>query len=86
MTSGEFSGYRDGTATAWQGRDGRYHATAGENSRVAKLTEADVLSILARPDVSRRALAEEFGVGRDQITRIRRGEAWSHLPRPETTS
>lgn len=86
MTSGVNGGYRDGTATAWQGRDGRYHATAGENSRVAKLTEADVRSILARPHVARRVLAEEFEVGKDAISRIRTGKSWTHLPRPETAS
>ena len=55
----------------------------GESHGRARLTDAKVAQILALPsDRTDRSIAEEFGVGKGAIGRIRRGETWTHVQRP----
>jgi len=51
----------------------------GEESPVSKLTESQAYSILEDTDTSNTVLAEQFGVGQNQIGRIRARKAWKHL-------
>lgn len=52
--------------------------SAGERSRNAKLTEAQVLAILAddRPNTH---VAADYGVSDVIVSKVRRGKAWAHL-------
>jgi len=50
----------------------------GEKHYKAKLTESNVLEILASKDIAPR-LAEKFGVHRNMIYEIRKGNNWKHL-------
>ncbi|MGA0604930.1 HNH endonuclease signature motif containing protein [Phenylobacterium sp. VNQ135] len=56
-------------------------APRGEQASGAKLTEAQVLEIIAKRQagVGTKALMAEYGVGRYAIQAINRGETWSHL-------
>ena len=53
----------------------------GEDAPLAKLTNAQVLTICERLDGGERsiALAREYGVHTTTIGKIKRGEYWSHL-------
>ena len=51
----------------------------GEAHPNARLTEADVLAIRARPAERVAILAAEYGVSRDLIYRIRKWQAWQHV-------
>jgi hypothetical protein len=51
----------------------------GSGKRSAKLTEADVLNIIASPDVPALDLAQRYGVSRSRISLIRSGKSWAHL-------
>jgi hypothetical protein len=54
----------------------------GESSPAAKLSESDVARIrhlFATESRTRTSLGEEFGVSRQQITRILLGQSWRHL-------
>lgn len=52
----------------------------GERHRKAKLTEADVLEIRSiRDRLSRREIAEKFGIGIAQVRRIITAESWGWL-------
>lgn len=82
-------GYQSETIKYWQGRDGTYHDMKGENARSAKLTEAQVRSILLAPSegsarVSNRALARQYGVSEHAIIRIRKRITWTHIEVPVT--
>lgn len=50
--------------------------TQQRNSRVAKLTEAQVEEIRGRPDLLLRELSEMYGVSTSQVSKIRRGVFW----------
>lgn len=76
-------------------RDRKRHGTVtshpGELSPQAKLTQAQVLEILAigkRPWGTQRKLAQKYGVSPVTINVIFSGKAWKHLPRfqPPSTS
>jgi transposase-like protein len=56
----------------------------GEESKVARLTEAQVLDIIAQSaaGTTRAALARQYGVQPNHIGDIARNRAWRHLPRP----
>lgn len=59
----------------------------GEQMAQAKLTEAQVLEILATPKFhgSGRMLSDKFGVSMGLISAIRKRRAWTHLtPHPDT--
>jgi hypothetical protein len=59
----------------------RGRTTKGSKNGEAKLTEAQVVEILAALDGGALAihLAKEYGVGNSAIGRIRRREAWKHV-------
>jgi hypothetical protein len=59
-----------------KGRQGR---TLGSSHGMAKLTDADALSVLAAPGNEVRALAARLGVTREHLYRIRSGNKWPHL-------
>lgn len=69
---------------ATHGRHTQPHRTArGERAR-SKLTEKDVREI--REDVRpRKVLAAEYGVSRQMIGYIQRGDFWAHIPTPKKT-
>lgn len=87
-------GYEDYAIKYWQGRDGSFTNSRGENARTAKLTEDQVREIkrLVQPDASGRRgvsdarLAARFGVGKTAIMRIRTGMTWSHVKLDEDES
>ena len=56
----------------------------GEDVNFAKLTEEQAIEIIRRAAEGERhkALGAEFGVDKNQISRIVRGVRWAHLPRP----
>lgn len=54
----------------------------GSRHHLAKLTEADVKSILQDPR-SGPVLAAHYGVNRSVINGIRRGRYWKQVPRPD---
>ncbi len=60
---------------------GKEHRQYGASNDNAKLTEDDVRAIIAclQTGKSQIAVAEMFGVSQPQISKIARGEAWSHL-------
>lgn len=72
-------------------RRGKSHWRTGTKGRgaigalngVSKLTEADVIQILAEPKIhgSGRKLAEKYGVSMGLITSIRKGRVWAYVPR-----
>jgi hypothetical protein len=51
----------------------------GMQNRGAKLTDADVLWIRLDPR-SQYAIAREYGIGQDQVSRIKTRQRWAHLP------
>lgn len=55
----------------------------GERVNTAKLTEADVLAIMQRLRAGEHvgAIADDLGLVRQSISRIKSGQTWSHLPR-----
>jgi hypothetical protein len=56
--------------------------TSAENKRrglKAKLTVDDVLAIRARPDEKLQTLADEFGVGKEAIHKIRHRKRWKDV-------
>lgn len=55
----------------------------GSAHSLAKLTDADVLAIRNAEGVTQLALATKYGVGQQQISRIRSGKRWAHLARTE---
>lgn len=70
------------TGRGWTHIGGAREATEtrGETHHSAKLTNADVLSIRERAgSVTRRELADEYGVTTDNIHRIVNGKSWKHL-------
>lgn len=59
------------------------HKSRGKTISRAKLTELDVLVILRNVGtVSKRDLAEKYGVGYSAIHNITKGKTWKHLSRP----
>jgi NUMOD4 motif/HNH endonuclease len=50
----------------------------GEGNKKAKLTEAQVLAIRADTRVHHR-IANDYGVTRDTISRVKRNKSWAHL-------
>lgn len=58
----------------------RNRAPRGSNNRIAKLTEDQVVAILqdSRTAV---AIAADYGVSAANVGHIRRGKAWTHVPR-----
>ncbi len=63
--------------------------TRGERGAYAKLTEEQVLKILAmlKRGKSQRVIAKAFGVGQMQVSRIKRGVRWAHLnPEPSAAA
>lgn len=65
---------------------GRHRAPKGTENGHAKLTDEVVRAILTSTD-SQRAIAARFGVNQSQVSRIRRGKAWTHVspsPRPSS--
>lgn len=52
----------------------------GEKSGTAKLTSGDIIQIRKRAETEfHKVIAEDYGVSRQQIDRIVRGERWAHL-------
>jgi hypothetical protein len=51
----------------------------GENHHNAKLTENQVLEILAIKDLSHDKIGKIYGVSQIQISRIKRGIRWKYL-------
>ncbi len=69
-------GYRKGIY------DGPTHRNRGEKNGQSKLTEDDVQKIRTAAtagEKSQRQIAKEFGIRRQTISRIVRGECWSYL-------
>jgi hypothetical protein len=58
---------------------GRSPSGAYHHRPCAVLTEKDVLEIKSAKGVTQRTLAAQYGVGQDQISRIRTGKRWSYL-------
>lgn len=54
-------------------------STRGERSWFAKLTDDDVRAIRAASGVTQRELAQRYGVSQQLVSRIQRGEAWTHV-------
>lgn len=67
----------------WEGKMKRSvsDASTGEGNPKSKLTESDVRNIRDRYDggESTDSLAAEYGVSKEQIRRINRREAWTHV-------
>lgn len=59
---------------------GRHSAVSGESHYRAKLTAAQVVEIRSRQGQTHKALAKEFGVSNQQISKIRAGEFWKPVP------
>lgn len=59
-------------------RKGRGRAAKGALSGVSKLTEEQVLSIKKDGRVLRE-IAADYGIGKSQVSRIKRNETWEHL-------
>ena len=61
---------------------GRTRQTRGQDNHLAKLTEADVISIreLAKQGIVRRVIAKQFGVSTAHIHRIVWRRMWAHVP------
>src|SRR5947199_536257 len=63
-------------------RGGVFHQPSGELNTAAKLTTDQVREIRERyaaGGVSQQALADEFGVSQPHLSRIVRGEWWTHI-------
>ena len=60
-------------------KKGRQVRGAAHKRPCAKLTETDVIAIRAATGVLQRELAAQYGVGQDEISRIRSGKRWNHL-------
>ena len=61
---------------------GRHVAPKGEAHGRAKLTKADVVAIkkrLAAGHESQKAIGADYGVGQQQISRIKAGRKWRHI-------
>jgi hypothetical protein len=54
--------------------------TRGQRHPASKLTDTDVSEILSSAE-TQQVLAERFGVGQDQISRIKSGKRWAHMRR-----
>jgi hypothetical protein len=54
----------------------RGRSSRGESNPKARLTEAQVASIKARPTATVATLAREYGVGETAIRKIRNGQTW----------
>jgi len=54
-------------------------APKGETHVAAKLTEADVLAIRADTG-TQQEIAAKYGIGKSQVSRIRLGQTWKHVP------
>lgn len=54
-------------------------STAGENHRLAKLTEAQAIEILKSRHIPGREMAKRFNVSEATVSFIRSGKIWSHL-------
>lgn len=65
-------------------RAGRQARLSGESNGGAKLSVADVLKIRAARGRSQRQLAQEFGVSKQQISRILSVKNWTHLTSAKT--
>jgi hypothetical protein len=71
--------------TADMMRKGRNRSGGGKNpvygmrNPHAKLTDADVMWIRLDPR-SQNAIARDFGIGQDQVSRIKNRQRWAHLP------
>lgn len=59
---------------------GRQHRLKGIASGRAKLTEADVMTIRSSVGLTQREIGERFGITNQQVSSIRSGKRWSHLP------
>jgi hypothetical protein len=68
-----------GPAHRWYGKKMPHR---GESNGMAKLTEAQVLEIIADTKPVARVLAARYGVCPATIHLIRNGTSWSYLPRP----
>ena len=57
----------------------------GENNGKSKLTEVDVINIITLLDQSINCTkrSKQFGVAPTIIQRIKNGELWTHIPRPQ---
>lgn len=64
-------------------RGGAYRAAFGKNQGHAKLTDEKVTQIL-RDNRSQFEVGKSFGISEMIIGRIRRGELWKHVKRPES--
>lgn len=60
------------------------HAPRGEDGSGAKLTEQDALKVieLAAAGEFTKNIASKFGLRRETVQMILRGQTWKHLPRP----
>ena len=67
-------------------RDQKGRTQAGERHYKAKLTDAAIAEIRRRyaaGEASQQKLADAFGIGQQQISRIVRATNWTHLPQPQ---
>ena len=64
---------------------GRAKPVRGEDKKNAKLTESQVLEI-RNSTIAQRQLAKIYGVSPCQISKIRTGKEWKHLPYQERLS
>lgn len=58
-------------------------AQRGERIGNSKLTDAQVAEIRSIQGETQRSIAAHYGVGQSQISEIRRGKAWTHIPQPQ---
>lgn len=86
---GDKSNNRPGNLEYVTAYDNNHHAyrsglkvrPIGSDNPKAKLSECDVIEILADRESTGPELAAKYGVTRTAINMIRRGETWTHVPR-----
>ncbi len=64
---------------------GRHRVPRGEDASNARLTEAQVLDIIARGQTAERVedIGARYGIKAGHVSNIIRGFTWKHLPRPD---
>lgn len=64
-------------------RHGTQRNAYGESNAVAKLTEADVLVIVARADAGEKQddIAADYGISQSLVSYLKPGKKWTHITR-----
>lgn len=65
--------------TADMDAKGRRSRRPGEANSNSKLNETDIIAIRTAKGITQQKLAEQYGVGSQQISNIRRGISWAHV-------